>query len=660
MQQRPIINKDLQEKRDNAARSLHNYKKSVELNYQEYVSQTSEQQINDFESLSRPSVKSMPVKTRDLLNKYKAQLEIQPKFQIVPKPSQQLEIKKNVELEEHQQSVSSPRSEPPKNPFEDSRKTKQDEQNISFSRQQEVKIPESQIQEELVQTDQEGQKNPFENSSVMQYTQTQMLDPYAKTVSDRNQISHYTSQESSNIQNLSQTQEKSIDSEQFYDTIEEQGQFQQSGKVSMGTQCQKFDHNYQQSSRTYNSIKEEIQDEQSSITHSSHQEEKGHQQSNQSPIYESIDQESQLVETTQRWSQYQTIPQNTAQFNPNVQPTIMEVKQEYNNSLQTKQDSSNNDISYGHSFDQAQQSNQFNNNNQGNSKFTDKDTSKDGITVNNHIITKKLSQELVIDMEKFEKNSHLLNSINKTQLLFITERYIDYMIGQLNKDLLKEFRILKKLQQYIYKKDMIVIKRCMKQFKIYKDKQLEKYEKDRISRQFRFQKQQKQKENVFSILKQNKTAQQQFVKNLIQLMNNHKQKVFLNRWKNQVYKQKMKKQMDLQYKQFLFNGWLNVVKREKKQKDIKSLTKYYFSTIKKYYSTWKYFTYEQQKLKCKFLNAYANVNLMKKKFIMLQWIKFVQDVKREKEFEAYAKQANEYIPVKVSLKPQNIKIYNIK
>ncbi|CAD8119294.1 unnamed protein product [Paramecium sonneborni] len=659
MQQRPIIQRDLQEKRDKAVRSLHEYKKSVELNYQEYVSQASEQQMNDFESLSRPSVKSMPVKTRDLLNKYKAQLEIQPKFQVVQKPNQQLEIKKkNLELEEHQQSVSSPRSEPPKNPFEDSRKTKQDEPNMSFSRQQEVKLPDSQIQEEIIQTDQEGQKNPFESSSVMQYTQTQMLDPYTKTISDRNQVSHYTSQESSNIQNLSQTQEKSIDSEQFYDTIEEQGQFQQSGKVSMGTQCQKFDHNYQQSSRTYNSIKEEIQDESSSMTHSSHQEEKAHYQSNQSPIYESIDQESQLVETTQRWSQYQTIPQNTAQFNPNVQPTIIEVKQEYNNSLQTKQDSSNNDISYGQSFDQAQQSSQLNN--QINSKIIEKDSSKEVITINNHIITKKLSQELVIDMEKFEKNSHLLNSINKTQLLFITEKYFDYMVEQNNRNLLKEFRLLKKLQLFIYKRNHLILNKCLKQLKIYKETQLEKYEKDRIARQYIFQNQQKLKSNVFLILKQNKIAQQQFIQNFIQLMNNHKQKIFLNKWKNQVYKQKMKKQMDLQYKQFLFTGWLNVVKRERKEKDIKCLMKYYITTLKKHYQSWKYFTYQQQRLQTKFLNAYTNVNLMRKKFILQQWINFVQQMKKEKEFEAYARQANEYIPVKVNLKTQNIKIYNIK
>ncbi|CAD8120436.1 unnamed protein product [Paramecium sonneborni] len=658
MQQRPIINRDLQEKRDKAARSLHNYKKSVELNYQEYVSQTSEQQMNDFESLSRPSVKSMPVKTRDLLNKYKAQLEIQPKFQIVSKPSQQLEIKKNQENEDHQQSVSSPRSEPPKNPFEDSRKTKQDETNMSFSRQKEVKLPDSQIQEDINQTDQEGKKNPFENSSLMQYTQTQMLDPYAKTISDRNQVNNYTSQESSNIQNLSQTQEKSVDSEQFYDTIEEQGQFQQSDKVSMGTQCQKFEHNYQQSSRTYNSIKEEIQDELSSMTHSSHQDNKAHYQSNQSPIYESIDQESQLVETTQRWSQYQTIPQNTAQFNPNVQPTIIEVKQEYNNSLQTKQDSSNNDISYGQSFDQAQQSSQLNN--QINSKIIEKDSSKEPVIFNNQIISKKLSQELVIDMEKFEKNSHLLNSINKTQLLFIIEKYFDYMIEQNNRNLLQEFRLLTKLQLHIYKKNHLILNKCMKQFQIYKNKQLIKYEKERISRHFLFLNQQKLKQNVFLILKQNRIAQQQFIQNLIRLMNNHKQKIFLNRWKNQVYKQKMKKQMDLQYKQFLFTAWLNVVKRERKEKDIKCLTKYYISTIKKYYQSWKYFTYQQQRLQSKFLNAYTNVNLLKKKFILLKWINFVQEIKKEKEFEAYAKQANEYIPVKVSLKPQNIKIYNIK
>lgn len=31
-------------------------------------------------------------------------------------------------------------------------------------------------------------------------------------------------------------------------------------------------------------------------------------------------------------------------------------------------------------------------------------------------------------MEKFENNSHLLNSINRTQLLFITEKYFDLMI----------------------------------------------------------------------------------------------------------------------------------------------------------------------------------------------------------------------------------------
>ncbi|CAD8182776.1 unnamed protein product [Paramecium pentaurelia] len=656
MQQRPIINRDLQEKKDKAAQSLHDYKKSVELNYKEYVSQTSEQQLNDFESISRPSVKSMPVKTRDLLNKYKAQLEIVPKFQIVSKPNPQLQIKQHQELEEHQQSVSSQHSEPPKNPFEDSRKTKQDEQNISFSRQKEVQLPDSQIKQDIVQIDQFGQKNPFDSLNVMQFTQIQMFDPYVKTISDRNLVSHYTSQESSNIQNLSQTQEKSLDSQQFYDTIEEQGQFQQSGKVNSGTQFQKFDYN-QQSSRTYKSIKEENQDELSSMTHSSHQEENAHL--NQSQIYESLDQESQLVEKAQRWSQYQDIPQNTAQFNPNVQPTILEVKQEDQNSLYIKQDTTNNDISYGQSFDQAQQQSSYLNN-QVNSKLLDKVTIKDGITMNNHIIFKKLSQELVIDMEKFEQNSHLLNSINKTQLLFITEKYFDLMIIQCNKNLLQDFRLLKKLQSYLYKKDVITLRNFMKQFKINKDKQLEKYEKDRISRQFLFQKQQQLKENIFSALQQNKVVQIQFFQNTIQLMNKHKLKVLMIRWKTQVYQQKMKKQMDLQYKQFLFNSWLNVTKREKKAKDIKCLTKYYFTTIKKYYQTWKYFTYQQQRLQSKFLNAYRNVNLMKKKFIMLQWINFIQEVKKEKEFESYAKQANEYIPVKVNLKLQNIKIYNIK
>ncbi|CAK59745.1 unnamed protein product (macronuclear) [Paramecium tetraurelia] len=653
MQQRPIINRDLQEKKDKAAKSLHDYKKSVELNYQEYVSQTSEQQLNDLESISRPSVKSMPVKTRDLLNKYKAQLEIIPKFQLVSKPNPQL-LKKYLEPEEHLQSVSSQQSKPPKNPFQDSQRTKQDEQHMSFSRQKEVELLDNQIQENIIQTDQEGQKNPFESSSVMHYTQTQMLDPYAKTVSERNQASHYTSQESSNIQNLSQTQEKSLDSEQFYETIEEQGQFQQSGRVSTGTQLQKLD---QKSSRIQNSIKEEIQDESSSMTHSSHQEEKNHV--NQSPIYESFDQDSQLVEKAQRWNQYQSIPQNTAEFNPNVQSTTAEVKYEQNNSQQIKQDISNNNISYGQSFDQAQQQSSYLNQ-QINSKLIDKDSTIDGIIINNRIISKKLSQELVIDMQKFEENSHLLNSINRTQLLFITEKYFDLMILQNNKNLLQDFRLLKKLQYHIFKKDRVILKKCMKQFQVNRDRQLEKYEKDRKSRQFLFSKQKLLQEYVFQAIRQNKIAQQQFLQNVIRLMNNHKQKVLLIRWKTQVYKQKMKRQMDLQYKQFLFNGWLNVVKREKKAKDIKSLTKYYFSTIQKYYQTWKCFTYQQQRLKSKFLNAQRNINLMKKKFIMSQWINFIQEVKREKEFEAYVKQANEYVPVKVSLKPQNIKIYNIK
>lgn len=41
--------------------------------------------------------------------------------------------------------------------------------------------------------------------------------------------------------------------------------------------------------------------------------------------------------------------------------------------------------------------------------------------------------------------------------------------------------------------------------------------------------------------------------------------------------------MDLQYKQFLFTGWQKVAKKEKKEKDIKSLTFFYFNKIRKFY-----------------------------------------------------------------------------
>lgn len=51
---------------------------------------------------------------------------------------------------------------------------------------------------------------------------------------------------------------------------------------------------------------------------------------------------------------------------------------------------------------------------------------------------------------------------------------------------------------------------------------------------------------------------------------------------------------------------------------------------------------------------------MRKKMYLNLWKEFVSLVKKEKEFEAYAKQANEYIPIKVIVKTQNIKIYNIK
>lgn len=62
-------------------------------------------------------------------------------------------------------------------------------------------------------------------------------------------------------------------------------------------------------------------------------------------------------------------------------------------------------------------------------------------------------------------------------------------------------------------------------------------------------------------------------------LTNYKLKILITKWKSKVYDTKMKKQMDLQYKQFLFTGWLTVAKREIKYKDTKALTKYYFTKL---------------------------------------------------------------------------------
>lgn len=39
---------------------------------------------------------------------------------------------------------------------------------------------------------------------------------------------------------------------------------------------------------------------------------------------------------------------------------------------------------------------------------------------------------------------------------------------------------------------------------------------------------------------------------------------------------------------------------------------------------------------------------------------FVAISKKEKEFEAFAKGANEFIPVEIQLKPNRVKLYNLK